>query len=258
MPAAAVTTRGTAAAVVAFSSRLRGSSAQDKGADSRCVGGDGTKSDHSSPVGLLPTALICVIALLLPSPTWPRFSAKHTGTSYSRLSFLCWDTPHHHFTGAREQDYISKLRQTATAEAGAAAAAAPDPPPQQQQQPPLVTRAAEQRAKRAAAGVGNSDLTNQLLNSMTQPQQQQQPQQPPRPRRRRRVRRSPQPQTLGPPQQQQPPPQPSQQQQQPGPKAAAVPPSQPDFVCPPGIICAQTGSKICGNGELIVTGGGVA
>jgi hypothetical protein len=103
--------------------------------------------------------------------------------------------------------------------------------------------------KKAAAGVqpASDSQLNQLLVSMTQapapapagPQQQPQPQ--PR-RRRRKVPPSPSPK----PQQQQ-----QQTQADAGPRTPPV--VVDDFVCPPGIICAQSGSKICGNCEWLRT-----
>lgn len=133
------------------------------------------------------------------------------------------------------RDYIDSLRGD------------PDPADDTQPTPaPLVRRV---HPKKAAIGVAresaNGDIVNQLLVSMTQPAAAPAPSPQPRRRRRSTARSSPRPNQ-------------QQQQQQAAAAnsraaaAAAVPDpgSGDDFVCPPGIICAQQGSKICGDGEL--------
>lgn len=135
------------------------------------------------------------------------------------------------------QDYIGGLRGPV-----------PDSVNEEPQAPLLAPRLSP---KKQAAGLGGVYIS-QLLTSMTRPPS---PSPSPKPstKRRRKRRAVPSPSLRlksGQPQQQ---PEPI-AGPRPVPDAVVPPPpadrARDDFVCPPGIICAQRGSKICGSGEL--------
>jgi hypothetical protein len=167
---------------------------------------------------------------------------------------------------SKAQDYIDRLRvynaeqQTPQPSAPTTLASTPPPPPAP------AAAAAEPPApparpiapKKAAVGVSN-DYVNQLLISMTRPAQPSPSPQPTK-KRKRKAKPSPSPQPSTPQEQQQPPVGQTGGALSGDRPAAAIPAAVPaaaaaaqaggdGFVCPPGIICAQQGSKLCGNGE---------